>query len=170
MTVTPDADGNYKITLKQDIQRTVEIPDTWENVTLDLNMHTIKGADAVAETTADGGNEDDGAAGTAQRAKAGLIFKTDASANRNPGTTLTVVNGTIQGGNGVTGMGSMDGAAGVETAAESNAPQNAKLIVGAGAKILGGNGANAKDNSGLRGGNGGFGIQGAITVTVLETA
>ena len=168
VTVTPDADGNYKITLKQDIQRTVEIPDTWENVTLDLNMHTIKGADAVAETTADGGNEDDGAAGTAQRAKAGLIFKTDASANRNPGTTLTVVNGTIQGGNGVTGMGSMDGAAGVETAAESNAPQNAKLIVGAGAKILGGNGANAKDNSGLRGGNGGFGIQGAITVTVLE--
>ena len=61
--VTRGADGNYKITLKQDIQRTVEIPDTWENVTLDLNTHTLKGADAVAETTADGGNEDGGAAG-----------------------------------------------------------------------------------------------------------
>ena len=166
VTVTPDADGNYKITLKQDIQRTVEIPDTWENVTLDLNTHTIKAADAVAETTADGGNEDAGAAGTAQSAAPGLRFIKDATAPRNPGTTLTVVNGMIQGGNGVTGMGSMDGAAGVETAAD--APTSAKIIVSQNAKILGGNGADAKDNSSQNGGNGGVGIQGAITVTVLE--
>lgn len=209
VTVTVGADDNYKITLRQDIQRTVEIPDTWENVTLDLNTHTIKGADAVAEATADGGKENgdagaDGQTGSmngeqaggaadvnsgtntensrngnadadahtggmaraAQAAAAGLRFIKDAQASRNPGTTLTVVNGTIQGGNGVTGMGSMDGAAGVETAA--NAPTNAKIIVGKDAKILGGSGANAKDNSGQNGGNGGVGIQGAITVTVLE--
>ena len=164
-------------------------------MTLDLNTHTIKGADAVAEATADGGKENgdagaDGQTGSmngeqaggaadvnsgtntensrngnadadahtggmaraAQAAAAGLRFIKDAQASRNPGTTLTVVNGTIQGGNGVTGMGSMDGAAGVETAA--NAPTNAKIIVGKDAKILGGSGANAKDNSGQNGGNG----------------
>lgn len=78
---------------------------------------------------------------------------------------MTVVNGTIQGGNGAAG--NPDGAVGVDVAAAGNAPQSVKLIVGAGAKILGGNGANAKDNSGLSGGNGGVGIQGAITVEVL---
>ena len=209
--VTVGADNNYRITLKQDIQRTVAIPDTWENVTLDLVGHTIKGADAVAETTADGGKEngdagadgqtggaagengsadaensrngntvagengksaaagqDGGAAGTAQSAAPGLRFIKDANAPRNPGTTLTVINGTIQGGNGVTGVDSMNGAAGVETATETNAPTNAKIIVGKDAKILGGSGANAKDNSGQNGGNGGVGIQGNITVTVLE--
>ena len=162
--VTVGADGNYKIMLSREIRRTVEIPDTWENVTLDLNGKTISGADAIAAATADG--QTGGAAGTAQSAAAGLRFITDAQASRNPGTTLTVVNGTIQGGNGAAG--SMNGAAGVETAADANAPTNAKIIVGAGAKILGGNGANAKDNSGQNGGNGGFGIKGAITVTVLE--
>ncbi len=59
----------------------------------------------------------------------------------------------------------MNGAAGVETAAD--APTNAKIIVGNDAQILGGSGANAKDNSGQNGGNGGVGIQGAITVEVL---
>ena len=175
----------YEITMKMGIARTVEIPDTWGDVTLRLNGQTIQGADAITETTADGGKENgdagaDGQTGStngeqaggqaggmaraAQAATAGLRFIKDAQASRNPGTTLTVVNGTIQGGNGAAG--SMNGAAGVETAAD--APTNAKIIVGAGAKILGGNGADAADNSGQNGGNGGVGIQGAITVEVLQ--
>ena len=178
VSVTKNAQGQYDITMKTGIAHTVYIPDTWGEVTLRLNGQTISGADAIAEATADGGKENGnagaqtgGAAGAqaggmaraAQAATAGLRFIKDANANSHPGTTLTVVNGTIQGGNGAAG--SMNGAAGVETAAD--APTNDKIIVGAGAKILGGNGADAKDNSGLSGGNGGVGIQGAITVEVL---
>ena len=162
VSVTKNAQGQYDITMKTGIAHTVYIPDTWENVTLDLNGKTISGADAIAEATVDGGKEN-GAAGAAQSAAAGLRFIKDAQASGNPGTTLTVVNGTIQGGNGAAG--SMNGAAGVETAAD--APTNAKIIVGKDAQILGGNGANAEDNTGENGGTGGIGIQGAITVEVL---
>ncbi len=47
----------YEITMKAGIAHTVYIPDTWGEVTLRLNGQTISGADAIAEATADGGNE-----------------------------------------------------------------------------------------------------------------
>ena len=178
VSVTKNAQGQYDITMKSGIAHTVYIPDTWGEVTLRLNGQTISGADAIAEATADGGKEN-GAAGAdgqtggqtggmaraAQPATPGLVFIKDAGANRHTGTTLTVVNGTIRGGNGA--LGNPNGATGVDVAAGQNAPQSVKIIVGKDAKILGGNGANAKDNSGQNGGNGGVGIQGAITVEVL---
>ena len=178
VSVTKNAQGQYDITMKTGIAHTVYIPDTWGEVTLRLNGQTISGADAIAEATADGGKEN-GAAGAdgqtggqtggmaraAQPATPGLVFIKDAGANRHTGTTLTVVNGTIRGGNGA--LGNPNGATGVDVAAGQNAPQSVKIIVGKDAKILGGNGADAKDNSGQNGGNGGVGIQGAITVEVL---
>ena len=182
VSVTKNAQGQYDITMKTGIAHTVYIPDTWGEVTLRLNGQTISGADAIAEATADGGKENgdagaDGQTGStngeqaggmaraAQPATPGLVFITDAGANRHTGTTLTVVNGTIRGGNGA--LGNPNGATGVDVAAGQNAPQSVKIIVGKDAKILGGNGADAKDNSGQNGGNGGVGIQGAITVEVL---
>ena len=111
------------------------------------------------------GEQAGGMARAAQPATPGLVFITDADANRHTGTTLTVVNGTIRGGNGA--LGNPNGATGVDVAAGQNAPQSVKIIVGKDAKILGGNGADAKDNSGQNGGNGGIGIQGAIAVEVL---
>ena len=182
VSVTKNAQGQYDITMKTGTAHTVYIPDTWGEVTLRLNGQTISGADAIAEATADGGKENgdagaDGQTGStngeqaggmaraAQPATPGLVFIKDAGANRHTGTTLTVVNGTIRGGNGA--LGNPNGATGVDVAAGQNAPQSVKIIVGKDAKILGGKGADAADNSGQNGGNGGVGIQGAITVEVL---
>ena len=178
VSVTKNAQGQYDITMKTGIAHTVYIPDTWGEVTLRLNGQTISGADAIAEATADGGKENGGAgadgqtggqtggmARAAQPATPGLVFIKDAGANCHTGTTLTVVNGTIRGGNGA--LGNPNGANGVDVAAGQNAPQSVKIIVGKDAKILGGNGANAEDNTGENGGTGGIGIQGAIAVEVL---
>ena len=41
--VVVDADGNYKVIVKKDIDHTVEIPDTWGEVKIDLNDKTITG-------------------------------------------------------------------------------------------------------------------------------
>lgn len=43
VTVIVGDDGNYKVIVKKDIDHTVEIPDTWGNVTIDLNGKTITG-------------------------------------------------------------------------------------------------------------------------------
>ena len=143
--VTVDDNGNYKVTLKKNIDHTVEIPDTWENVKIDLGGHTITGDNA------DDNNE----------AKPGLVFKKDDTATEHPGTNLEIVNGTIQGGNGSAAH--PDGAAGVGEAAGSK-PTKAGIIVGANAVIKGGNGADGENGS--NGGNGGSGIEGTIGTTV----
>ena len=109
VSVTKNAQGQYDITMKTGIAHTVYIPDTWGKVTLRLNGQTIRGADAIAETTADGSKENgdagaDGQTGStngeqaggqaggmaraAQAATAGLRFIKDANANSHPGTTL----------------------------------------------------------------------------------
>ena len=143
--VTVDDNGNYKVTLKKNIDHTVEIPDTWENVKIDLGGHTITGDNA------DDTNE----------AKPGLVFKKDDTATEHPGTNLEIVNGTIQGGNGSAAH--PDGAAGVGEAAGSK-PSQAGITVGADAVIKGGNGADGENGS--NGGNGGSGIEGTIDTTV----
>ena len=143
--VTVDDNGNYKVTLKKDIDHTVEIPDTWENVKIDLNGNTIKGDNA------DASNE----------AKPGLVFKKDDTATEHPGTKLEIVNGTIKGGDGSSAH--PDGAAGVGEAAGSK-PSQAGITVGADAVIKGGNGADGENGS--NGGNGGSGIEGTIGTTV----
>ena len=143
--VTVDDNGNYKVTLKKNIDHTVEIPDTWENVKIDLGGHTITGDNADAS----------------KEAKPGLVFKKDDTATEHPGTNLEIVNGTIQGGSGSAAH--PDGAAGVGEAAGSK-PSQAGITVGADAVIKGGNGADGENGS--NGGNGGSGIEGTIGTTV----
>ena len=149
--VSVDENGNYKVTLKKNIDHTVEVPDIWEDVTIDLNGRTIKGADADENSAA----------------QPGLLFKKDETAKRNPGTNLTVINGTIQGGSGSAAH--PNGAPAVSTAkaeGATGAPKDASIDVGNGAKLLGGQGANAVKNSGDDGGDGGSGITGSIETYV----
>lgn len=147
--VVVDDEGNYKVIVKRDINHSVEIPDTWGDVKVDLGGNSINGNDADA----------------ANSAKPGLIFKKD-SGNDHPGTNLVITNGTIQGGNGSAAH--PDGAAGIGTATPDR-PADAKITVGANAKVQGGNGADAGDSTGAdaaNGGNGGAGIEGEITPTI----
>lgn len=147
--VVVDDEGNYKVIVKKDINHSVEIPDTWGDVKVDLGGNSINGNDADA----------------ANSAKPGLIFKKD-SGNDHPGTNLEITNGTIQGGNGSAAH--PDGAAGIGTATPDR-PSDAKITVGADAKVQGGNGADAGDSTGAdaaNGGNGGAGIEGEITPTI----
>lgn len=154
--VTVNGNNGYKIKLLKDINRTVKIPDIWENVTLDLNGHTIQGLNAT-----------DG-----QSAQPGLIFE-GATAAEKPGTHLTVINsgnsGAIKGGSGSAEF--PDGAAGV--LANTDAAK-AEITVGKGAAIFGGNGANGKADAtaraagNLNGGKGGNGISGNILATVTD--
>ena len=147
--VVVDDEGNYKVIVKKDINHSVEIPDTWGDVKVDLGGNSINGNDADA----------------ANSAKPGLIFKKD-SGNDHPGTNLVISNGSIQGGNGSAAH--PDGAAGIGTATPDR-PADAKITVGADAKVQGGNGADAGDSTGAdaaNGGNGGAGIEGEITPTI----
>ena len=146
--VTVDDNGNYKVTLKKNIDHTVEIPDTWENVKIDLNGNTITGDNADAS----------------DEAKPGLVFKKDDTATEHPGTKLEIVNGTIKGGDGSAAH--PDGAAGIGASGDT---ADAGLIIGNNANVIGGNGANGTE--GKDGGNGGAGINGngKITPTVSGT-
>ena len=146
--VTVDDNGNYKVTLKKDIDHTVEIPDTWENVKIDLGGHTITGDNADAS----------------DEAKPGLVFKKDDTATEHPGTNLEIVNGTVKGGDGSAAH--PDGAAGIGATGDT---ADAGLIIGNDANVTGGNGANGTE--GTDGGNGGAGIDGngKITPTVSGT-
>ena len=146
--VTVDDNGNYKVTLKKNIDHTVEIPDTWENVKIDLNGNTITGDNADAS----------------DEAKPGLVFKKDDTATEHPGTNLEIVNGTIKGGDGSAAH--PDGAAGIGASGDT---ADAGLIIGNDANVIGGNGADGTE--GKDGGNGGAGIvgNGKITPTVSGT-
>lgn len=146
--VVVDDDGNYKVIVKKDIDHTVEIPDTWGEVKIDLGGHTITG------DKADDNNE----------AKPGLDFVKDGSINEHPGTKLEIVNGTIKGGDGSAAH--PDGAAGIGASGDT---ADAGLIIGNNANVIGGNGANGTE--GKDGGNGGAGIDGngKITPTVSGT-
>lgn len=146
--VVVDADGNYKVIVKKDIDHTVEIPDTWGEVKIDLNDKTITG------DKADDNNE----------AKPGLEFVKDANSNEYPGTNLEIVNGTIKGGDGSAKH--PDGASGIGASGDT---ADAGLIIGNNANVTGGNGANGTE--GKDGGNGGAGIDGngKITPTVSGT-
>lgn len=146
--VVVDADGNYKVIVKKDIDHTVEIPDTWGEVKIDLNDKTITG------DKADDNNE----------AKPGLEFVKDANSNEHPGTNLEIVNGTIKGGDGSAKH--PDGAAGIGASGDT---ADAGIIIGSNANVTGGNGADGTE--GKDGGNGGAGIDGngKITPTVSGT-
>lgn len=146
--VVVDDDGNYKVIVKKDIDHTVEIPDTWGEVKIDLNDKTITG------DKADDNNE----------AKPGLEFVKDANSNEHPGTNLEIVNGTIKGGDGSAKH--PDGAAGIGASGDT---ADAGIIIGSNANVTGGNGANGTE--GKDGGNGGAGIDGngKVTPTVSGT-
>lgn len=146
--VVVDDDGNYKVIVKKDIDHTVEIPDTWGEVKIDLNDKTITG------DKADDNNE----------AKPGLEFVKDASSNEHPGTNLEIVNGTIKGGDGSAKH--PDGAAGIGASGDT---ADAGIIIGSDANVTGGDGADGTE--GKDGGNGGAGIDGngKITPTVSGT-
>jgi len=146
--VVVDDDGNYKVIVKKDIDHTVEIPDTWGEVKIDLNDKTITG------DKADDNNE----------AKPGLEFVKDANSNEHPGTNLEIVNGTIKGGDGSAKH--PDGAAGIGASGDT---ADAGIIIGSNANVTGGNGADGTE--GKDGGNGGAGIDGngRLTPTVSGT-
>ena len=146
--VVVDDDGNYKVIVKKDIDHTVEIPDTWGEVKIELNDKTITG------DKADDNNE----------AKPGLEFVKDANSNEHPGTNLEIVNGTIKGGDGSAKH--PDGASGIGASGDT---ADAGIIIGNNANVTGGNGANGTE--GKDGGNGGAGIDGngKITPTVSGT-
>ena len=146
--VTVDDNGNYKVTVKKDIDQTVQIPDTWGDIRIDLGGHTITGNKA----------DDDNAA------KPGLEFVKDANSNEHPGTNLEIVNGTIKGGDGSAAH--PDGAAGIGASGDT---ADAGIIIGSNANVTGGNGADGTE--GKDGGNGGAGIDGngKITPTVNGT-
>ena len=146
--VVVDADGNYKVIVKKDIDHTVEIPDTWGEVKIDLNDKTITG------DKADDNNE----------AKPGLEFVKDVNSNEHPGTNLEIVNGTIKGGDGSAKHPA--GAAGIGASGDT---ADAGIIIGSNANVTGGNGANGTE--GKDGGNGGAGIDGngRLTPTVSGT-
>lgn len=146
--VVVDDDGNYKVIVKKDIDHTVEIPDTWCEVKIDLNDKTITGDNA------DDNNE----------AKPGLEFVKDANSSEHPGTNLEIVNGTIKGGDGSAKH--PDGAAGIGASGDT---ADAGIIIGSNANVTGGNGADGTE--GKDGGNGGAGIDGngKLTPTVSGT-
>ena len=146
--VVVDDDGNYKVIVKKDIDHTVEIPDTWGEVKIDLNDKTITGDNA------DDNNE----------AKPGLEFVKDANSSEHPGTNLEIVNGTIKGGDGSAKH--PDGAAGIGASGDT---ADAGIIIGSNANVTGGNGADGTE--GKDGGNGGAGIDGngKLTPTVSGT-
>lgn len=146
--VVVDDDGNYKVIVKKDIDHTVEIPDIWGEVKIDLGGHTITGDKA----------DDNNAA------KPGLDFVKDGSINEHPGTKLEIVNGTIKGGDGSAKH--PDGAPGIGASGDT---ADAGLIIGSNANVIGGNGADGTE--GKDGGNGGAGIDGngKITPTVNGT-
>ena len=146
--VVVDDDGNYKVIVKKDIDHTVEIPDTWGEVKIDLNDKTITG------DKADDNNE----------AKPGLEFVKDANSNEHPGTNLEIVNGTIKGGDGSAKH--PDGAPGIGASGDT---ADAGIIIGSNANVIGGNGADGTE--GKDGGNGGAGIDGngKLTPTVSGT-
>lgn len=146
--VVVDDDGNYKVIVKKDIDHTVEIPDTWGEVKIDLNDKTITGDNA------DDNNE----------AKPGLEFVKDANSSEHPGTNLEIVNGTIKGRDGSAKH--PDGAAGIGASGDT---ADAGIIIGSNANVTGGNGADGTE--GKDGGNGGAGIDGngKLTPTVSGT-
>lgn len=146
--VTVDDNGNYKVTVKKDIDQTVQIPDTWGDIRIDLGGHTITGDKA----------DDDNAA------KPGLEFVKDANSSEHPGTNLKIVNGAIKGGDGSAAH--PDGAAGIGASGDT---ADAGLIIGNNANVTGGNGADGTE--GKDGGNGGAGIDGngKVTPTVSGT-
>ena len=149
--VTIGDDGNYKVTVKENIDQTVQVPDIWQSVTVDLNGNNIKGPDATDTTPAG----------------PGIAFGKDSGTNH-PGTDLTIVDttgngGKVQGGNGAAGT-YPDGAPGVSTDA-NNIPENTGITVDKGATIVGGNGADGT-TANANGGNGGAGITGKTEVTV----
>ncbi len=140
--VTVGADGNYKVTVKQTIDgQTITVPNTWGDVTLDLNGKDIIGPDATPTTPAGPGMNFSNAGGE--------------------GTDLTIVGpGTIQGGNGLQPY--PNGAPGVK----GDEGANSNITVSGGATIQGGNGANGSAEA-PNGGNGGAGVEGGdLGVTV----
>ena len=138
--VGKDENGNYKITLKGDVEGAVLVPDTWGDVTLDMNGHNINGK-----------NADENAA-----AQPGIKFTHETNG---AGTKLNAVGqGTIKGGDGSAKF--PNGAEGITADSNTN---NAELTIGKNVTVKGGNGATAENGNG---GNGGSGIAGAVKPTV----
>lgn len=144
--VTVDEDGNYKVTVKDNINETVEVPDTWGTVKIDLGGNTIKG------TNADDQNP----------ARPGMELVKD-NGGQNPGTNLIISGngGSIEGGSG--SEKNPNGGAGIGTANGGNAPADSSVTIENGAAVRGGDAAT--DAAGT-GGNGGNGISGAVTPAV----
>lgn len=145
--VVVDENGNYKVILKDDINGTVKVPDTWGDVTVDLNGNTIKGNDATDK----------------EPAKPGLDFVKDDTSKGN-GTNLVTKDtskdgtGTIAGGNGSSRY--PDGAAGIKGNKDASTPT---VEVEKPVKVIGGNGATGENGNG---GNGGSGIEGNIDTII----
>ena len=143
-TSVPGENGkNGTVRLTADIPGPVEIPDTWGEVTIDLNGHDIYGQPGTA------GNPDGGDA---------IIMTHE---NDGTGTTLTIIDtsngekGVVRGGDGYPGSGG-SGGNGITVNPEA---ENPEINIGAGVTVIGGNGANSTTGDG---GNGGSGVDGDV--------
>lgn len=140
-----DTDGDWVVTLTNDVPGVVEIPDTYGKVTIDLNGYKIYGADGTAE------NPDGGVAVEIVHAAGGT------------GVDVTFVNNSgsassIEGGDGADGTAEhpAGGNGGIAIVID-DAANNPSVTIGANVTVVGGNGGDGWDSPYGNGGNGGEG-------------
>lgn len=136
-------DSPFKVKLIGDLDQTVSIPASFDNIELNLNGHTIKGQDGTEE-------HPDGAPA--------ILFEEKKNED-DPGTSLAVSDQSEGGGGQLLGGdAAVGGKGGASVTAEKDAPR-AELTIGAGTKAAGGNGT-----------TGGDGVSGNISAKVEGNA
>lgn len=141
VTVDPET-GNYIVELKKDVDGTVDIPDTWGDVILDLNGNDIKGDD---------GTESD------PNGKPGIVIADQDPAGTGEDTRLEIRGpGTVTGGDGYDDPDGNGGNGGDGIAIEAS---NSRVDTGRDVTVTGGDGGDGGDGDG---GNGGTGVRGNV--------
>ena len=144
VSVTYDPNRGFLITLKDDIQGTINIQSGWTDLTIDLNGHSITGKDNTDEK--------------------GAIHIADPEQGE-AGTDLTIIDSHPTSTSGVYGSTGSDKNG--NTAITSGDNATGSLTIGTDAKVVGGHGANTTDEDA---GNGGAGIDVTVPVTVTDNA
>ena len=146
--VIVDQSGNYSVSLKENIQETVMLPDDLGKLAVELNAHEICGNDGTVSSP---------------EGKPGLVIR---SVSNYMPISLSVKDsfnkGMIKGGNAYTGSGATGGN-GIEL--NEKVSTGTSLDINSGAKVIGGNGADSHNNK-ITGGTGGNGIKGSTYIEI----
>ncbi len=146
--VIVDQSGNYSVSLKENIQETVMLPDDLGKLAVELNAHEICGNDGTVSSP---------------EGKPGLVIR---SVSNYMPISLSVKDsfnkGMIKGGNAYTGSGATGGN-GIEL--NEKVSTGTSLDINSGAKVIGGNGADSHNNK-ITGGTGGNGIKGSAYIEI----